>query len=97
MSKKMDKSDKIKSEAVELATHSNYLTLIPKLVALIQKNYGKKISSADKHQMVVQLAQELFPDSYKDDSIVSDIINLTFYLARSVEIRRLLKHSCSCF
>jgi len=91
------KSDQIKLEATELATHSSYLTIVPELVALIQRNYGKKISSADKHKMVVSLARELFPDSYANDDIVSDVIQLTFYLARSVEIRRLLKRSCSCF
>ena len=91
------KSEKIKSAAVELATHSNYLTIIPKLVELIQRHFGKKIPSTDKHQLVVLLAQELFPNSYANDSIVSDVINLTFFLARSVEMRRLLKRSCNCF
>lgn len=93
----MSKADGVTNVAKELAKESDYMSFIPKVVALVQKTYKKTISSNDKKQMVINVVKTIMPETYTDDSIIEGLIDLTFYLARDVEIRKLLKKSCSCF
>lgn len=91
------KFEEVKKEAKVVAPTSTYLTVIPKLVGVVQKYYKRELSSADKKRIVVSLAKELFPEAFSDDTIIGELIDLTFWLARNRELQQLLKKSCSCF
>ena len=91
------KFEQVKKEAKVVAPTSTYLTLVPKVVGIVQKYYQKNISSADKKKVVIALVKELFPEAFSDETIIGEIIDLTFWLCRNNELRKLLKKSCSCF
>ena len=96
----MSRSEKVKKEAEGVAPSSDYLTyctFIPKVIGIVQSHYKKEVSSKDKKKMVIALVKELFPKAYSDETIISEIIDLTFWLCRNNELRKLLKKSCSCF
>jgi hypothetical protein len=93
----MSRAEKVKSEAEGVAPSSDYLTFIPKVIGIVQSHYKKEVSSKDKKKMVIALVKELFPKAYSDETIISEIIDLTFWLCRNNELRKLLKKSCSCF
>ena len=91
------RSARVKKEAIAIAPASDYLTFIPKVIGIVQKHYKKDVASSDKKKLVIALVKQLYPEAYKDDSIIDDVINLTFWLCRNNDLRKLLKKSCNCF
>ena len=79
---KMNRPEQIKKEALAVAPASDYLTFIPKVIGIVQKTYKKDIASSDKKKMVIAITKELYPEAYSDDSIIDDVIELTFWLYR---------------
>jgi len=68
----------VKKEAVAVAPSSDYLIFIPKVIGIVQSHYKKDISSKDKKKVVIALVKELFSQAYSDETIIGEILDLTF-------------------